>query len=780
MATTRYVSTEGDDGNPGTSKAPVETIDRAIELGATRILMEHGNYFLPATSTIIPPGVVVRGGYLRVPSVDPEDEEDRWFPDHAQTILLKTEIPRTAAFILSPTDSSVVEGGVLENVTILGGFASVELRAGARLTEVILGGGTSSTVLVQQGVAQWPSILDSVQITGGGGAGIQVAGNGNLIARNTMVRNVGGRGISITGTGNVLVEHCVIQGSGSDGIGVLGGGEVTLLNNRILRNSDSGIVVRTTNTIIKGSLLERNEFGIRIIDSSSSLVAYNTIVDNRSSGIFMERSTPDLMYNIIATNRFHGVMEEKELEEDTVGGAVVGNLFWNNTPAQYFDEGDFPWNTADELNINLLNEGPTEDNIVVDPLFAGQAYYDYKLEEDSPAIDRAPAPEMLTTDLDGNQRSVTLRGVAATATDLGAFERQENFVTSFGAEYYLESANPDTGARIKTSPNWYHNSESPFNEIHARYLPGRIRIWSDTLESYGYVARVPEDFEIPVDKIAVSRVTVAKPDGFTGIGMRLRYPIHNPPDVIPLYLVETSNDYPPLPEGRTYEVIFDPRQGEYRTMSLEDQEPYRMGFAFEITDFIDVPWRPYLDMKKFELELIDRDLFDLQFNTEVARYTFNDGTDGWQSSNLTPLFQSPIMRYSGTRQALEFVRPVNNNPEQSYYGIWASPAHDIPQGARIRIEARISSNRPVDQRPGMRLRLATEAFAFSNELVIEGAFRGPALPAEDGSTYIMYATIPVGIKDKEYYFIWEILNFFDPTRVGSIFLEEVIITRTAD
>ncbi|MCC5876340.1 MAG: right-handed parallel beta-helix repeat-containing protein, partial [Candidatus Sumerlaeia bacterium] len=366
-ALTQYVSPEGNDDNPGTAEAPLQTLDRALERNATEILMRHGNYFLAPTSTVVPAGVVIRGGLE--PYYVADEDETIWAADQRRTVLLKTEIQRTAGFILSPTEGGNMEGGVLEDVTILGGFTSVEMRDGSRMTNVILGGGTSSTVLAQIGNTQLPAILDGVQITGGGGSGVQIAATGSMIIRDTVIRSTGGRGISVTGTGNTLIENSVIQGSNSDGIAILGGNEVTILNNRILRNAESGILVRQTNPTIMGNLIERNDDGLRIINSSESLISQNTVVSNRTSGIFLNRSTPEISYNIIASNQLFGVMEEKELEEPMVGGPLVGNLFWSNEPANYLDEGDDEWDTADELNTNLLNTVPPEGNIVEDPLF---------------------------------------------------------------------------------------------------------------------------------------------------------------------------------------------------------------------------------------------------------------------------------------------------------------------------------------------------------------------------------------------------------------------------
>lgn len=777
-ALTQYVSPDGDDDNPGTAESPIQTLDRALERSATKILMRHGNYFLPPTSTVIPAGVVVRGGLE--PYYLDEDEETIWAADHRRTVLLKTEIQRTAGFILSPTEGGNMEGGVLENVTILGGFTSVEMRAGSRMTDVILGGGTSSTVLAQSGSTEIPSILDRVQITGGGGSGIQVAATGSMIIRDTLVRNTGGRGISITGTGNTLVENSVIQGSNSDGIAILGGNEVTILNNRILRNSESGILVRQMNPTIMGNLIERNDDGLRIINSSESVISQNTVVSNRTSGIFLNRSTPEISHNIIASNALFGVMEEKELEEPTVGGPLVGNLFWNNNPANYLDEGDDEWDTADELNTNIINTVPPEGNIVEDPLFTNAARYDYTLKPDSPAINKAPVPELLTIDLHGNPRSEDLGKDDETPTDLGAFEYHPLLRTRFATEYFLESVDPDFGASVKTSPNWRFLAASPFNPGGATFLPGRLRVWSEENDTFAAVARNPVDMTTPADKIAIVRSSLAMREGINGLTARFRFPGHEPPDLVPIYVLETGKDLAPSTDGREYELIFDLRQGRYRDISLDDMDEYPVEYVFDLLDFSGVPVRPEVDITSFEYELVDRDLFELQFNESVEHFDFSDGVEGWESVNLAPIFRAPIMRYSGIRSALEMVRPADTDPENSYFGAWVSPPIELVPGTRLRIEMRVSSNRPLEQRAGMRMRFATEEFSFSNEVVIASAFDGPALPSEEGSVYTMYTTIPEDLNETTARFYWDMWNFGEPTRQGSLFLEEFIITRTSD
>ncbi|MCC5876867.1 MAG: hypothetical protein JJU11_11665, partial [Candidatus Sumerlaeia bacterium] len=413
-------------------------------------------------------------------------------------------------------------------------------------------------------------------------------------------------------------------------------------------------------------------------------------------------------------------------------------------------------------------------------LFTNASRYDYTLKADSPAVNMSPTPELLTVDLHGNPRTEDLGKDDETPTDLGAFEYQPRLMTNFATEYFLESADPDLGVNIKTSPNWKFIAASPFNPGGATFLPGRIRIWSEESDTFAAVARNPVDMNFPADKIAIVRSSLAMREGINGLTSRFRYTGHELADLVPIYVLETGKNLAPKKDGREYEMIFDLRQGRYRDISLDDMSEYPIDFVFDLLDFSGVPVRPEIDITGFEFELVDRDLFELQFNETVEHFTFSDGVEGWESTNLAPIFRAPIVRYSGLRSALEMVRPVDADPANSYFGAWVSPPIEIVPGTRLRIEMRVSSNRPLEQRPGMRLRFASEEFSFSNEVVVASAFNGPALPSEDGSVYVMYTSIPEDFTETSARFFWDMWNFGEPTRQGSLFLEDFIITRTSD
>lgn len=776
QALTIHVSTAGNDENPGTMEEPVQTLTKALDRNATEIIMEHGDYLLPQTTTVIPAGVVVRGGYK---SATLDDGEFVWQPCALPTILLKTEFRGHPAFHLAPAASGGTEGGVMEHVRILGGFASVEMREGSRMTEVELGGGTTFTILLQQGNENRPALLERVRITGGGGAGIFVSGNSHLVLRDSLIRDVGGRGIDIVGSGSVLVEDSVIMRSGSDGVSISGNAAVGLFNNRILRSGESGVRARQSSPIIRGCLLERNADGIKLIDSHGSIIAHCTIVENRSSGISLERSTPDLHYNIIAKNNLYGVWEEMHSEEYFLGGDLVGNLFHDNFPGAYLDEGEEPYSSQEEININIQNEGLVEGNLVADPLFVNPAIYDYTLKPDSPAIDRAPADPDLETDLAGNPRNVALgdkndNGV----TDLGAFERQPHLRTAFGAEYWLLSAEPGTGKEIRRSPNWTFNPTSPFGEISARFLPGRLRFWSQENTSFGSIVRETKDLRASTDELVVLRATVAGPTGHGTLTPRLRINAHEASDFYSNLVIEGSKAIPPTAQGRQYEMVFDPRQGKYRTIPVEDLSSHPFAFSFDLLDFQIYPIKPYLDITGFEVEYVDRDLYDLQFNELLAHYKFDDGVNGWVSSNLSPEFKAPLMRYSGTREALEIVRPVDSDPGADYFGAWESPRLEVEPGTRLRVEARVSTNQDLESIPSFRFRISSTDFSYTLETGIAGLLNGPALPSRDGSVYTFYSTVPAGLEEDEIFVFFDLVAFDEPNRVGSVFLEELIITKT--
>lgn len=773
-----YVSTSGSDDAAGTPDAPLATLTRALERNARDIRMEQGNYILSSATTTIPSNVVVRGGYFRTTG---PGGESVWEQDHRPTVLLKTELPLTPAFVLAAAINPADQGGAMERVTILGGYASVEMRAAARLSDVTLGGATVATILVQQGNGTRPALIDRVTITGGGGIGIQVAGTGSATITNTVVRGTLSRGIDITGTGTVLVDGCVVQGSGADGISVIGNSNVRVQSSHVLRNAGSGLVARQCNVVVAGNVFERNESGIRMLQCPAAMVLHNTIVDQRAAGIFLERSTPTVAHNILAHNGAYGVWEETNPGDPVVGGLLQGNFFHANALGEYLDEGQNVYTLEGALNSALVNTITPEGNRVADPLFAARDRFDYRLVATSPAIDRAPAPAGLARDAEGNPRAVDMDAESGTANqiaDAGALEFQPTVLTHFGALSRLESVTETTGKRILTAPQWVWNETSPFQPIAVEMLPGRLRMWSPMFGAFGAVAR-RETLQQRNNEVLILRADMTAPNTTGARQQRMRINGNAPQDITFAYVIEGSKSLPPTPEGRRYEMFFDLRQGGYTTIPLPDRPTAPYNLFLDMVDFGESPYRQLVDVTRLEVDAVDRDLFDLQFGTPVVEWGFDGGVESWTPRTIPAAFREPLLRWSAARTALELVQPFDGSGIDNYFGAWASPFFSAPAGTLLRVEARISTNQPLETTPQFRFRLSAEDFSFTQEMTVLSLFNTPAAPAGDGSVYTLYARVPSGLPDgTRLVFFWDLFGFGDANRRGSLYLENLSITRT--
>lgn len=748
-----HVSATGDDvTGTGTASRPFQTLQRAFQSSDNEILMEGGQYVLPP-GLVIPPGKNIRGGHKVITF---GDGQPGFAPDGSSpTFLLVVGTPGQPGITVSG-------GATISWALVIGGFFSMELLPGATIREIDFLGAESSAVLVAQSGAGGPANVDSCRVHGGGG-GFRVDGTGSLNLTRTLIRNTRGAGLRITGTGFVGAANNVFQQIQGPGVSIAGNSNVILQNNVLRRNSGIGIDVANANPIIRGCFLEFNDDGIRLLRSPSATIQNNTIVRNRGNGIVLRESEADMRYNIVALNSRFGVFEDKPdpttvLENGEVvitpapthGGDFERNFLWQNVLGQYYDERETALNDTESLNADMINVGNVEGNLVADPKFANFDRGNFRLAEDSPAIDYASSTETFLKDLDGNEREVDLSGglQETELVDAGAWERQTHLIRNLGTEFGDFSSEPDTWkpggfANIMEGPEWRHKDELIHNYASVAFLPGRIRMQSLQDASYAGLVREALDVAQPADKINVIKSRIA---GFNSTGNPMLRFRTNGPEALDLSINIMFNNNTVVGPGNgvaEYLNIYDYRQGGYREVSRT--APYPSAYWVDLIDFQNLPIRNPQDLLGIEVLEFDRQEFEGQFNREVARWTFDTGTEGWKTTFVAGgIFNNPRLLYNPSKRALEFQQTQHNS-----FASWESPGTLLPLGTRYRVDARISTPQPVAQSVGFRMRLTTERFEVVNELILLPFAGSIGAPTPDGRDFTIYSYIPESLINSE-------------------------------
>jgi hypothetical protein len=256
---------------------------------------------------------------------------------------------------------------------------------------------------------------------GEGGGGILVSGSntittapqiiGNTITNNSVGLGGNGGGISLTYFSSPLVQNNLIQGNtawnGGGGISVQSYNSPTIVQNVIVNNSSLG----------GGS-----GGGVYVSPSSSSqtqiflnnTIAGNTAVDN-TSGVFVygfgQFSTFTNNIIVAATGQV----------------AVTCNSTYSSiSPVFSYNDA---FSSSGQNWAGICDTTSQPENISADPLFLSAA--DFHIQWGSPAVDAGnnSAPNLSTTDFDGNPRVVDGNGDGIAVVDLGAYEVSPTTIT---------------------------------------------------------------------------------------------------------------------------------------------------------------------------------------------------------------------------------------------------------------------------------------------------------------------------------------------------------------
>jgi parallel beta-helix repeat protein len=191
---------------------------------------------------------------------------------------------------------------------------------------------------------------------------------------------------------------------------------VWLLGNTVHDNNEpgvqhQGIYFEGSDSVIANNVVygQTNGFGIQVrAGADNVLVTHNTVSGNSLSGIVVENTAGGVrvVNNISAFNGGYAVRGLDEGGPVGRGNIAFNNLGFGNGDGEFADEG------------RQIVRFPPRGNLVKNPKFLDRAQADFRLREDSPALDRA-APEWTPAEDRAGAPRPTDRHA-----DLGAYERR--------------------------------------------------------------------------------------------------------------------------------------------------------------------------------------------------------------------------------------------------------------------------------------------------------------------------------------------------------------------
>jgi parallel beta-helix repeat protein len=375
-----YVTTSGNDANPGTESQPFRTLNRAVKLlrPGDVLYVKSGTYEESLFNAI--PG----GKSWRRPVTVAA------YPGHSVTIRPKAGSSRVLHFEGVEKKYIVVDGFILDAVNVshdaikitYGNPRDAASRIRIRNSEVK--NAPRQGILVTEGSDgnEFSNLRVHHNGTTDHDHGLYIGSDSNLI-EGCQVYSHFGYGIHVYNATSEKPDSNTVKGNTvhdnqQTGIGVFGGSNNNVYNNLIYKNNNVGITTKSPGSHIYNNTLYNNrEIGI-YVETSDAIIANNISSRNAGFGIYIGPSSSNIRIN----NNLLSGNTNSNLDDSTGRAALANNLVGNS----------------------------------YDPKFADVSAFDFRLTTGSPAIDAGASVSDLLTDLSGIARPKG-RGY-----DIGAYE----------------------------------------------------------------------------------------------------------------------------------------------------------------------------------------------------------------------------------------------------------------------------------------------------------------------------------------------------------------------
>lgn len=407
-----YVSTSGNDANPGTSSSPWRSLAKAAATAAAGDIVN------------------VRGGtYYETLS-----------PARSGTSAAKI------TFKSYPGETAVINGGGSRYGINFSSKSYLRFE-GFEITSSTKGlysdGSNTGNEFIGNSVhhnsgsgVHWRSesygLIENNQIYNNGEGLVMTYADHNTARHNTIYMNtVDGIYVDYsqynTVDHNVVRDHVWSSASHSDAMQFWQSPNNTITNNLVYRtvayqNSGSqGIFVSySAGSVIKNNVVSQSEaYNFNVLNSPGSVLVNNTSYQGRWGAYYIKQgSTNVILRNNIA---FESGDVMNVTADAQTGFNSDYNIFYGSAASP------IKWGSAWYSLSAFKGFGHDAHSKAVDPKFVNPSGYDFRLQSSSPAIDAGTSDSALATDLDGNARS-DVSTVANTGGgvypyyDIGAYE----------------------------------------------------------------------------------------------------------------------------------------------------------------------------------------------------------------------------------------------------------------------------------------------------------------------------------------------------------------------
>lgn len=172
--------------------------------------------------------------------------------------------------------------------------------------------------------------------------------------RGVTVSNPGTKGIGVwIESTSPLLASSTLTNCALAGVVVTGNGKPILRDNRVIRNTSTGIFLRrNAKGEVRRNECEQTGYGITISDDSAPLVADNRLSNNRAGAYLSHRAKPVLRRNAIEKNTIAGIVVKDEAQPDLGSSQDPAlNRIGNNAKVDLQNETKFELISAgNELN----------------------------------------------------------------------------------------------------------------------------------------------------------------------------------------------------------------------------------------------------------------------------------------------------------------------------------------------------------------------------------------------------------------------------------------------